>query len=46
MKERLGYLGSLEFGMTQMKPHVKQGMCHTMALPFTLKEYLKAREAL
>jgi hypothetical protein len=22
----------------------KQGVCHTMALPFTLKKYLKAKE--
>jgi hypothetical protein len=24
----------------------KQGMCHTMAFPFTLKEYLKVKEEL
>jgi hypothetical protein len=23
-----------------------QGLCHTMALPFTLKKYLKAKEEL
>jgi hypothetical protein len=41
MKERLGYLDSLEFRVTQMKPQVKQGMCHTSALPFTLKSFLR-----
>jgi hypothetical protein len=25
---------------------VKQGVCHTVALPFTLKRYLKAKEEL
>jgi hypothetical protein len=24
----------------------KQGVCHTMALPFTLKKYLKAKKEL
>jgi len=27
-------------------PKKKQGVCHTMALPFTLKKYLKAKEEL
>ncbi len=25
---------------------IKQGVCHTLALPFTLKRYLKAKEEL
>jgi hypothetical protein len=25
---------------------MKQGMCHTMALPFTLERHLKAKETL
>jgi hypothetical protein len=25
---------------------MKQGVCHTVALPFTLKKYLKAKEEL
>jgi hypothetical protein len=27
-------------------PSQKQGMCHTVALPFTFKKYLKAKEEL
>jgi hypothetical protein len=26
--------------------HLKQAVCHTVALPFTLKTYLKAKEEL
>jgi hypothetical protein len=26
--------------------YIKQGVCHTVALPFTIKKYLKAKEEL
>jgi hypothetical protein len=32
--------------LAEFSTDFKQGMCHTMALPFTLKKYLKAKEEL
>jgi hypothetical protein len=32
--------------MCMMQGKIKQGVCHTMALPFTSKKYLKAKKEL
>jgi len=32
--------------ITSQKLKENKGMCHTMALPFTIKKYLKAKEEL
>jgi hypothetical protein len=37
--------GSTWFGGSQCEK-LKQGVCHTVAMPFTFKKYLKAKEEL
>ncbi len=45
-KEHIGAITKYESYSSWMKNTTEQGVCHTMALPFTLKSVFKAKEVL